>query len=220
MSGKLDWGKNSRQRKAIENGRESVDGSWASPGIGKPVRQVVHSKGQAVVRRGSKSSPRPTTIQVLILAGDAAGLKVRQRALQRKFHAAPIQSTTEKPRPRKLKARTKSKAKRRAPARAHSLNANKKSADSSMRGIGTTEVKLPSAKALRGAQATQAAGARQMAAAVARNVVPRVPERGEVAVFRQRHARAPEVEVRTTTGRRIRIETVSIRPTKSKRPGA
>ncbi len=71
------------------------------------------------------------------------------------------------------------------------------------------------------AKAAVAAKARRQSAVVASRIIPRVPQQGEVAVFTQRkRTRVPEVEVHTTSGRRIKIETSVASRAKGPRPGA
>lgn len=69
MSGKLDWGKDSKRRRAVENGSESVEGSYVSPGIGRPVRPPTRSDEKVVVvRHGSKPSAGLVTTRTRVVA--------------------------------------------------------------------------------------------------------------------------------------------------------
>lgn len=56
MSGKLDWGKNNKNRRVVENGSESVDGGYASPGIGKATTITRGTDDVIVIRRGSSAA--------------------------------------------------------------------------------------------------------------------------------------------------------------------
>ena len=77
MSGKLDWGKDTKQRRARENGHESVDGGWQSPGIGKPIRSTSRNNDKVVViRHGKQPSPNLITAKArTVTLGGAPGNK-------------------------------------------------------------------------------------------------------------------------------------------------
>lgn len=83
------------------------------------------------------------------------------------------------------------------------------------------QAKAKEEAAAKRARAAAAVVARRKGAAAAARIVPRVPTQGEVTVFSQRkHTRIPEVEVRTATGRRIKIETSAKTPPTGTRPAA
>lgn len=210
MSGRLDWQKNSKERKAVENGWESVDGHFQSPGIGRPKRPSARDQEEVVIVRSSRTAaPKPANVQRSKTAAEVAAALPRTTPAAGLIRKPKAKTAGEKHR-NKLMARRAQKLaakKLKAELRAKSKQAATSTSKPAPPGAGKVASDQPV-----GSTRPSPTG---MAAAY-KPRIPRVPSRGETVILSSKRANAGiVVEVKTAAGRRIIVPT-----TKAGRPPA